>query len=449
MAGSYSQLAQPNLMSLYIQMQQRDQAMQGINSGLAMIAANHCSPAMARAIMQGANAGGGDAGAMFGNLMSLYTAQQQMAAQQQMLAQAPAIAQKHGMDEGTVRAEILAGRGPDLVKSMEPTDLQQNYNWARGQYAKSHPDATPDEIDQGAQGVLLGAGGMGGGDAATKSWRMAKIQWDQNPSTKGTPYPWGAGADDNPTSFASWQGAQKAEETTQANDQTEAANKLPTYVQNLTGMRKKLTDILGVTGTDDQGHPVLDPDKEALLKSVIGNPFAQSYVNGEPGVGREWTAWWTGLSDPQKQVLNDIKEATDEKGLIGGLGKRAPKRGTSDVNDIGSGLSSMHDVTKNYGHWVQGALDTIGSIDKATGNAYGASGQAGSAPENTKDLIDPTYLYGGKMYPKGQRPLPIPPDQLASAQDQIKNADNPGEMRQKLITHFLARNFDPTPLKGQ
>ena len=448
MAQSYQQLAQPNLMNLYLQLQQRDQAMQGFNSGLALIAANHSPPSMRQAIMESANAGAGDAGTTVNNLMSLHGAMQQQAATQQLLSQAAAMDQKLGLPPGTSKAEILAGRGPDLVKALEPTDMARNYAWAHDTYAKAHPGASPEEIEEGAQGLLMGMSG-GGGDAATRSWRAAKIQWDANPSTKGTPYPWGVGADDNPSSFASWQTIQKTQETAQTQDQTEAASKLPTYVQNLNGARKKLTDILGVTGVDDQGHAVLDPAREALLKSVIGNPFAQSYVNGEPGVGREWTAWWSGLSQDQKQVLNDIKEATDPNTLIGGIGKRAPKRGAADVNDITSGLSGMHDVTKNYGHWLSGALDTIGSIDTATGNAYGASGQADQAPENVKDLIDPTYLYGGKLYPKGQHPLPIPADQLASAQQQIKNADNPEDMRQKLITHFRARNFDPTPLKGQ
>ena len=452
MSASYQQLAQPNLMNLYLQLQQRDQAMQGFNSGLALIAANHSPPSMRNAIMQSLTGGGGDAGTTVNNLMSLYNAQTQMGATQQLLAHADEYDAKLNLPPGTSRAEILAGRGPDLVSKIAseqaPTDMAKNYAWAHTTYANAHPGASPEEIEEGAQGLLLGMGGMGGGDAATRSWRAAKIQWDQNPSTKGTPYPWGAGADDNPTSFASWQGAQKVEETKQTEDQQEAAGKLPTYVQNLNGARKKLTDILGVTGTDDQGHPIIDPAREALLKSVIGNPYAQSYVNGEPGVGREWTAWWSGLSPDQKQVLNDIKEATDPNTLIGGIGKRAPKRGAADVNDITSGLSGMHDVTKNYSHWAQGVLGTVGSIDTATGNAYGASGQVDQAPENVKDLIDPTYLYGGKLYPKGQHPLPIPPDQLASAQQQIKNADNPEDMRQKLITHFRARNFDPTPLKG-
>jgi hypothetical protein len=443
MAASYQTLANPpNLMSLYLQLQQRQSASDQINRGLALITANHSPPSMREAIMQSLTGGGQDAGQTVGNLMSLYQGQQQMAANQQLLAQSPDIATKLGMPEGVVRAEIMAGRGAELMRGLEPTDMARNYAWAHDTYAKAHPGASPDEIDQGAQGILLGMGG-GGGDSATRSWRAAKIQWDQNPATKGTPYPWGGGAEDNPTSFAAWQGAQKAEETKQTEDQQEAAGKLPTYVQNLTGARNKIADIIGLQPGGGQ-----DPAKKALLQSIIGNPFAQSYVNGEPGVGREWTAWWSGLSQEQKQVLNDIKEATDPNTLIGGLGKRAPKRGAADVNDITSGLSGLRDVTKGYDHWLDGAIGTVGAIDTATANAYGASGQADNAPENVKDRIDPTYLYGGKLYPKGAHPLPIPPDQLTATQAQIKGAPNPEMARQNAIKYFLARNFDPTPLKN-
>ena len=105
MNASYAQLANPpSIMSLMVQAQQRQEAMAGINSAFAQIAANHSPPSMRAAIMQNANAGAGDAGSMFGNIMSLYQGQQQMAAQQALLAQSPQIAQKLNMDEGVVRA---------------------------------------------------------------------------------------------------------------------------------------------------------------------------------------------------------------------------------------------------------------------------------------------------------------------------------------------------------
>ena len=90
-----------------------------------------------------------------------------MAAQQQLLGQADAIDQKLGLPPGTARAEILAGRGPDLIKSMEPTTEARNYQWAHDTYAKNHPGATPQEIEVAAQGILLGAGG--GGDAGGRN----------------------------------------------------------------------------------------------------------------------------------------------------------------------------------------------------------------------------------------------------------------------------------------
>src|SRR5215469_8730784 len=137
MSASYQTLANPqNLMSLYLQLDARQRASDQINRGFALIAANHAgNPAMARSIMDSVG-GGGDAGSTVGNLMSLYQGQQQMSAQQSMLGQAPAIAAKLGMPEAVVRSEIMAGRGPDLVKAMEPTDLQRNISAEHDQFIK-------------------------------------------------------------------------------------------------------------------------------------------------------------------------------------------------------------------------------------------------------------------------------------------------------------------------
>ena len=106
-----------------------------------------------------------------------------------MLSQADAIDQKNGWPAGTARAEILAGRGPDLVKSMEPTDLQRNYNWAHQKAQADNPNGTPAEIEIAAQGILLGAGagGMGGPDAHDRL--RALNQWKANPANANAPVP--------------------------------------------------------------------------------------------------------------------------------------------------------------------------------------------------------------------------------------------------------------------
>ena len=462
MAQSYQALANPpNIMSLMVQMQQRQEAMAGINAGFAQIAANYSPPSMRNAIMQNANAGGGDAGTMVNNIMSLYGAQNQMAAQQQLLSQAPDIAAKLNMPEGIVRAQIMAGRGDELIRSLEPTDMAKNYAWAHKTYADAHPGASPDEIEQGAQGLLMGMGGMGGGDAATRSWRAAKIQWDQNPSTKGTAYPWGVGADDNPTSFVAWQTGQKQQEAEQTAAQGEAAKLGPQYRDNLQGARDRVAGIIGLKGYDQNGDPILDPARQAQLKNLLGTDMAQKFVNSDPTKQGTWdqdlASWWGGLGPSDQALLTQIRDATDEKTLLGGLKTRAPKRGSSDASDIGVNLGGMRNVTQPIDDWMPGALKTIKSIDTATMNSFGAQGTPEQAeqyarthglPNEAPTLMDDSYLSGGTMYPKGKAAGAMPQPQIDAATAAIKSAADPEAERQKQIKLALIRNTDPTPLKN-
>jgi hypothetical protein len=458
MSASYSQLANPqnSLMSLYLQLQQRQSASDQINRGLALIAANHSgSPQMARMIMDSAG-GGSDAGQQVGNLMNLYQAQQSMAATQQELQSAPDIAAKTGMPEAYVRSEILAGRGGELMRGLQPTEKMRDYEWARNTYANAHPGATPDEIEEGAQGIMLGMGGMGGGDADTKSWRAAKIQWDQNPATKGTPYPWGTGADDNPTRFRAWSGGQVEADKTLTADQTEAAKLGPQYRSNLDGARNRVANILGI-----QPDGGIDPARSAQLQKLLGNNMAQKFINADPTKQGAWdqdlASWWGGLDDSDRGLLTQIRDATDEKTLIGGLKSRAPRRGTADASDIGVGLAGMRNVTQSYSDWVNGAKDTLQAIDKATINSLGAQGSPEQAEDYARShrlpadeavsLMDDNYLPGGAMYPKGKFTGAMTQPQINAATTAIKAAPDPEAERQKQIKLALIRNTDPKPLK--
>jgi hypothetical protein len=456
MAASYNTLANPpNLMGLYLQLQQRAQASDQINRGFALIAANHSSPEMARNIMQSVSGGSGDAGQEVGNLMSLYNAQQQMAGQQGELGQAAAIAAKLGVPEAYVRGEILAGRGGELIRSLQPTEMARNYDWARKTYSDTHPGATPDEINEGAQGILLGMGG-GGGDADTKSWRNAKLQWDANPDTKGTPYPWGTGADDNPTRFRAWSGAQVEADKATAADQSEAAKLGPTYRQNLQGARDRVASILGI-----QSDGSIDPTREEQLKKLLGSGQAQKFINSDPtkegAWGQDLAAWWGNLEPEDKALLTQIRDATDEKTLLGGLNKRAPRRGQSDVSDIGVGLGGMRNVTQGYDDWMTGAKNTLKSIDTGIMNSFGAQG----TPEQAEDYatkhhmpgeavtnMDENYLPGGAMYPKGKSQGTLTQPQIDAAAAAIKGADDPDAELQRQIKLARVRGLDPTPLKN-
>jgi hypothetical protein len=443
MAASYGALANPpNLMSLYTQMYERDRADDQFNRGLAIIAANHSSPEMARAIM--GSVGNSDPSAMVGNLISLNQTQQQMAGQQGLLAQAPAIAAKLNMDPAVVRSEILAGRGPDLVKALEPTTTERDIQGKHDIFIKSaiaqgqSPADAEADWNKNQLPFILNAGM--GGDAATQSWRNEKIIWNQqNP---GKPVPWG---NDDPQSFALW----KAQQDQLTKDQTEAMDKRTGYTQNLTDVRNGIGSIIGLKPGGNPNNPDdYDPTQVAKLKHALNADGAQAYLSGDP---KDWTTQnVTGalLSPEDKAVLDKIREASDPKQLLGTLGTRAPKRGVSDVNAIGQGLGGLGNVRKPYDDWLNGAKSTIISTDTATGNAFGASGHAEDAPDYTKPLIDPAYLQGGSMYPFGKKPTPMSPDQVAQATAKIKAAQDPAAERQILIKVARANNIDTTPLQN-
>lgn len=446
MNASYQTLANPpNIMSLYMQMQQRDRAMQGINSGLALIAANHSPPSMRQAIMQSLTGGGEDAGQQVGNLMSLYQGQQQMAANQQLLAQAPEIAAKLGLPEAVVRARIMAGGGADLVKSMEPTTEMRDISSKHDMFIKGAvaQGSTPEAAEQDWQRNYLPfiiSGGAGGGDATTKSWQTDRIMWDRD--HPGQPYPWG---DNNPSSYGLW----KTQQGEMVKDQEDARDKLHKgYEQNLTDLRGHLGNIIGLKPGGDPNNPDdYDQDKQALLKSALSKPGAQAYLSADP---KDLTTQALGaaLTPEEKAVLDEIRETSDPKSLYGTLGQRAPRRGQSDVSELNSGLGGLGNVRKGFDRYLEGVKSTIGAADKALGNGYGAAGEAENAPDYTKPLINDAYLPGGSMYPFGKKATPMSQDDIAQATAKMKAAPDPEKERQVLIKIARANNYDTTPLKN-
>jgi hypothetical protein len=366
MNASYQALANPpNIMSLYMQMQQRDRAMQGINSGLALIAANHSPPSMRQAIMQSLTGGGDDAGQQVGNLMSLYQAQTQMGATQSMLAQAPDIAAKLGLPESVVRSEILAGRGPDLVKSMEPTTEAKNYQWAHDTYAKNHPGASPEEIDAGAQSILLGAGGGGAAGGEMASMNIARSHWLADPANQGKPPP------GYMTDLTKWK----------------------IYSQDLNDAR---TQFGGVN--DSLGKFVGDMSK------VANNPSLDKITGSTGGI---LTGAFAGLLPGE---VNDLK--TDMTGLQNEAKDMASRGGPKGVNQNLKTLgSSPEDFTNssltNYRDTV--IAPRMRQALTAQANANGAAGQANSMPGYLQHYLDKMYQPGGDL-DIGGSPKANPPD---------------------------------------
>jgi len=438
-------------MSLYLQLQQRQSASDQINRGLALITANHSPPSMREAIMQSMTGGGQDAGSTVNNLMSLYQAQTQMGATQDMLAHASDYDTKLNLPPGTSRDMILSGRGSELVGQLMPTTATRDIEAKHDMFIKNavaqgqDPKAAEATWQRDYMPFLL-TGGAGGGDSATRSWQTERIRWNQD--NPGQPVPWG---NDDPQSFALW----KAKQDELAKDQTDAAQKRPQYVQNLTDLRNGLGNIIGLKPGDsfqykDDGSldtSNLDPAKYKALQSALQKPGAQAYLSGDP---RDLTTQGLGaaLLPEEKAVLDQVRDVSNPKAIFGSLSGRAPRRSSSDVTSIGSGLDSLTNLRKPPADWVSGLVKTIQSTDTATGNAYGASGEAENAPAYAKPYIDSSYLQGGSMYPFGKKAAPMSQDQINFATNQIKGASDKAGMQQKLIHLYLADNVDPTPLRN-
>jgi hypothetical protein len=436
MTSSYAQLARPpDLMGLYMQLAQRQMATDQINRGFAIIAANHSAPGMRNAIMQDAMSGGGNASEMFGNLMNIYQMQQGMQIRQQELASAPDLQARlkaNGMDVPLpyIQSEIMAGRGSELLGRLQPTDTIRTYQQARELYKQQNPNATEADIER-AVPLSTFLAGVGGGDALTKSYRLEKANFEQN-NPPGTPYPWGQ---DDPMAFQTWK--TKQDELTK--DQEEAASKRPGYTQNLTDLRSHLVNIFG-----DPDKP--DPDKQAALKHALEATGAQAYLSGDPKTLTTQYVSGLGLSAQDKLILDEIRDTTDPNLLFGTLGKRAPKRGSSDVTEIGASLTSMQNIRKGYDRYVATGKQALDSVDTAIGDAYGAAGNSEGAPDFAKTHIDDAYLPGGTMYPYGKKPTPMSADDIQ--RDVAHARQNPADIP-TLIKIEKASNHDTKELERQ
>ena len=448
MAQSYQALANPpnpNIMSLYLQMQQRQQAEAGFNSGLALIAANHSPPSMRNAIMQSLTGNQGDASGMVNNLLSLHQAMTQQSATQDMLSHASDYDTKLNLPPGTSRDMILAGRGSELVGQLMPTtetrDIQAKHDmFIKNAVAQGQDPTAAEATWQRDYMPFLLTGGAGGGDSATRSWQTERIRWNQD--NPGQPVPWGS---DDPQSFALW----KAQQGEMVKDQEDARDKLHKgYEQNLTDLRGHLGNIIGLKPGGDPNNPDdYDQGKLDLLKSALSKPGAQAYLSGDP---KDLTTqgWGAALAPEEKAVLDEARETGDPKSLYGTLGQRAPRRGQSDVSEVNSGLNGLLNVRKGFDRYLDGVKTTIGATDKALGNGYGAAGEAENAPDYTKPLINDAYLPGGSMYPFGKKALPMSQDDIAQATAKMKAAQDPEKERQLLIKIARANNYDATPLKN-
>lgn len=398
MNASYQALSNPpNIMSLYLQMQQRDQAMAGFNSGLALIAANHSPPSMRQAIMESANAGQEDAGQTVSNLMSLHTAMTQQGALQDMLTHASDYDTKLGLPPGTARDMILSGKGPDLIAKMEPTDTQRNIQFEHDQFIKG---GGSEEDWKNNYLPMIITGGLPGMTGDMKSMAFARTQWQNDPANKGRPMP---GYLTDPTKWSLYN-----------KDLSDAKG-------SFGGMNQALGSYI-----DDLGEVASSPE----LKNLAGKPFAGALASAIPGTDAA-----TLLS--KMNGLGGTSKAIAARGGPKGVGQNLAILGanTEDFTNLG---------IKDYGENV--IAPRIRNALTAQANAYGAAGRLGDIPGYLKPYLDPMYQSGGDLDPGGPVGKTVQPNKDLKQPDASDIAAFKNDLEhygpKVALDHFKKQGFD-------
>jgi hypothetical protein len=353
MSQSYQQLANPpNLMSLYLQMQQKQSAEDGINRGLALITANHSPPSMREAIMQSMTGGQSDTGQTVNNLMSLHTAMQQQGAMQDMLAHASDYDTKLGLPPGTARDMIIQGKGPDLVAKMEPTDQQRNIAAEHDAFIKS---GGSEEDWKNNYLPMIITGGIPGATGDMRSMAIARTQWNADQANQGRPMP---SYLTDPTKWSLY-------------------NKdLGDAKSSFGGMNQALSGYI-----NDLGEVGASPE----LKNVAGKPFVGALAASVPGTpGYQLLTKMQGLAGTSKAMA--------ARGGPKGVGQNLAVLGanTEDFTNLG--------IT-DYGDSV--IAPRMKNALTAQANAYGAAGRLADMPNYLKPYLDPMYQPGGDLDPGG------------------------------------------------
>jgi hypothetical protein len=373
--------------------------------------------------MEAAGAGQQDAGSTVQNLMSLYGQQQAMAGQQALLAQSPEIAQRLGMSESVVRAQILAGHGDELVKSMEPTETTRNYQQARNMLqAAGVPD---DQIDIFTQPMLLGAGANPA--MAEYIQRVADAKkngtLDQQPELKGGFYSW-----------MKTQELAQADKTAKQGVVNAAQASYGDVDRVLTTLESQAEDLR--TAYINHKLDKLFQYPQLFTKAAAGGGGVQS-VND---VINWFTSQGIGLTDAEKGYVKDIMDMTGTNmQAFGPLSSRhiAPQLGT-----IGSTLTPLADLSRGQKGWGD-KLDTlISQIYAAKADNAGEANQP--VPDKYRSSLNPIYAAGGSMNLRPAQPMPA--EEMA---DTLRNVKSGALSIPDAIRFAKAGNYDTRELERQ
>jgi hypothetical protein len=396
---------------LYLKFAQQQQADEGFNRGLGLLAASTYPGRNPNLVMNAMTSQTADPGALFGNIMKLQQDQQQKQMLLNYQRSVPDLVKSLNLDPSYIP---LFQANPDLAQQMiqgrQPEGAYRNYQAAELDYIKNsgvdmnNPAAVAKARSEfETQHPLDQALTPTGGDPAIATLQADKALWMKN--NPGEPVP---DRFNSPEANLAYKAKQQALSTAQ----TSAAGTFPGLNSSLLDMRSKADGILN------------SPDLETVLQKAP-NVLAGARAGG----WGTYLAQGFGMTPEQFDLLHKIDDLTSSN--TSALKTANPHLMTS-ITPIESSLGSLSNFNigpDNYKKALKGLTD---SIDTARAQAIGASGMldVAAGDPNVAGKVDKSYLPGGQNF-VGE-PRRLTPEEITWAKQKLAA----GASKDELIQHF-------------
>lgn len=337
----------PDLGQMFVQLMQRQQASEGFNRGLGMLAAGFAQPRDRAAMIDAMSGQSGDAAGVMGSLMKLQQWNIQQQRMGEMQKNLPALSQSTGIPIDT---------------------LTTMYN--------SNPETFGQEIAR-IQEAQMGLTG----NLTDKEYRQAQKQWGATPDSQdaqGNPLP-------RPTWLNTESGFQAHQQTVEAQgkDVREAAQALPGYNASLGDMGNRINSI---------------QSQADVIKGILSNgkkqAAAQLLLNAEPGAMSGLIAQNSGiLNDAETKAIGDLKQLKMQN--YASNFKSGQRLSQQEATRLGQAADQISNLAVSPETYMQNLSTVETRLNHARANAYGAAEDFDNLPMELRPLLDPSYLKGG------------------------------------------------------
>lgn len=356
-----------DLGSMFVQLMQRQQANEGFNRGLGMLAAGFASPRDRATMIDAMSGQSGDPASLIGNMMKLTQYNQQQQRLADMQKNLPALAQSMNLPLET---------------------LTTMFN--------SNPEGFGAEVAR-IQEARLGLTGT----QTDKDFHNAVEAFQK--ANPGQPLPTYLQTE---AGFGQWQVGKVTEEKAKADDVVKARGDFTTQNQQF-GQAEGLVNKLLAPGVP------LDEVTKTLVPAT--------------GVGGVLKSWTGQLSDAGGQAASDLQNL---KNLLysKAFQSTGSRRTQQEVQNLSNAISQLDNVNLTPQQLRDQLASVRDMLRQTRANTYGAAGQA--APDDLYDLMDPIYkkegdntgdLYAGAVrMPKSKGGGSAGPSSAAPAAPTIK-----------------------------